>query len=825
MAKNLSPVIETSISELIPSQFPAFMEDEGPMFVLFVQKYFEYLESQGNPLYHGRRIPQYRDIDTTIDDFIIHFKRTYLPNIQIETTTNIRQLIKHTLDLYRSRGTERAIDLLFRLVFGVGADVYQPARDILRPSSGRWVEPAYLEVSLRGDHQRFLSKQVVGVYSGAKAFVERYVRRNVAGKLIDILYVSALKGDFQTGEKINTTKTPFAIEDCPAIIGSMSDLDVVDGGAGFVVGDVVDLYNGTQLKGRARVTAITDASGKVSFNMKSGGFGYTTNAQFLVSEKMLLVSDIWPASQPNYFRFQNTLSQTKASFNYLNANGTFAQGANVYTYYANNLQKGVGTVLSVVASNSTAGSLTVVPRSGNVQGNNVYTVGNTVGANQASYVDATASGTIIGEGGEITLFVSNAVGTFAVGEELYQTGRANGTILSVKDDQTYQYIIKVKGKIGTYSNSVPVVGRLSNASATLSQVQVSVGVINAVGVFAATPLAPFTTNAGTGGTIALIGTGQGAAVTISDTILNPETVSIFSEPLSPYLSVQLDSSYGFPSFPSANLATPLATALATNTFTIGQIATLTGQAPGSNYSLAPVVRVYEPKIYQLKKEDVILTTGTPATSFFLGEVVIQASTGMKGLVRSITNKTVRVERLSLLKEFALTTNSTSTLLGVTTGVSANIVSVDVDRTIEPRDEDEQYVGLNAVIDTKSTSANGSLLSLQVVDSGFGTLTGEVLTVTRSGANSGLVRVNDKKQGKSQGYYLDQGGFLSSSQKLYDGYYWQNYSYEVRSSVPYDRYAVMLKNVLHVAGTKAFGAFYHVAETAGETDVMSVVSKS
>ena len=47
------------------------------------------------------------------------------------------------------------------------------------------------------------------------------------------------------------------------------------------------------------------------------------------------------------------------------------------------------------------------------------------------------------------------------------------------------------------------------------------------------------------------------------------------------------------------------------------------------------------------------------------------------------------------------------------------------------------------------------------------------------------------------------GFLSGTKKLYDAYYYQDYSYEVRSSVTLDKYEAMLKQLLHVAGTVYF----------------------
>ena len=119
--------IEKRISPLIQSQFPSFYQEEGENFIAFTKAYYEWLESTNNPLYHARRLPDYRDIDSTTDDFIVHFKEKYLKNIQFDTATNKKLLVKNSLDLYRAKGTERAVDLFFKLVYGTAAEVRYPA--------------------------------------------------------------------------------------------------------------------------------------------------------------------------------------------------------------------------------------------------------------------------------------------------------------------------------------------------------------------------------------------------------------------------------------------------------------------------------------------------------------------------------------------------------------------------------------------------------------------------------------------------------------------------------------------------------------------------
>ena len=111
-------LIQKNISNFIESQFPDIYKEEGPIFVEFVKNYYEWLEdknfnSNSAVTYHSRRILDYKDVDDTVDEFILYFKEKYLKEIQLSTVSQTRQLIKHSLDLYRSKGTERAVDLFF----------------------------------------------------------------------------------------------------------------------------------------------------------------------------------------------------------------------------------------------------------------------------------------------------------------------------------------------------------------------------------------------------------------------------------------------------------------------------------------------------------------------------------------------------------------------------------------------------------------------------------------------------------------------------------------------------------------------------------------
>lgn len=266
--------IVTNISTLIESQFPDIYKEEGQQLIAFLEAYYEYIES--NPNYSvnlSRNMFTIRDIDTTFDEFIVYFKEKYLKDFPFVASTDKRLLVKNVLDLYRSKGSERAINLLMNILFNEGTStVYTPGVDVLRPSDSIWFKPEYLELTPSSRSGTFVGKQVTGTNSGAKAFVEGIVTKRVDGKIIDVAYLSGVQGQFIVNERITDDGT---IENTPKIIGSLTDIQIVLGGRNNIVGDVFDVITNQGRQGKVRVTEVADATGRVDFEIVNGGSGYT----------------------------------------------------------------------------------------------------------------------------------------------------------------------------------------------------------------------------------------------------------------------------------------------------------------------------------------------------------------------------------------------------------------------------------------------------------------------------------------------------------------------------------------------------------------------
>lgn len=191
----------------------------------------------------------------------------------------------------------------------------------------------------------------------------------------------------------------------------------------------------------------------------------------------------------------------------------------------------------------------------------------------------------------------------------------------------------------------------------------------------------------------------------------------------------------------------------------------------------------------------IIGQSSNSNSTIINTSAYTASAVAKGTIKEVVSNTVlKVKRLSLFTDFI----PGNPVYGKIYGVSANLVSSSVDI-------DSRAVGDNAVIDTNVITSNGSISGISVVASGFGYENNEgVNLVSEDGERIATGKAKLIKQGIGEGYYASTRGFLDSNKYIHDGSYYQEYSYEIQTGVPFEKYSDMLKQLLHVSGTKMFG---------------------
>jgi len=134
---------DNKVSLLINKQVPEFVREEYPVFISFLEAYYEFLENkqgtQKNDLTtKSKELKYISDVDSSIDEFEEQFLNSYATFLPKETTIDKALLIKNVLPLYLSKGSEKSFKLLFRMLFGGELEINYPKNNVLRASDGKW---------------------------------------------------------------------------------------------------------------------------------------------------------------------------------------------------------------------------------------------------------------------------------------------------------------------------------------------------------------------------------------------------------------------------------------------------------------------------------------------------------------------------------------------------------------------------------------------------------------------------------------------------------------------------------------------------------------
>lgn len=258
------------------------------------------------------------------------------------------------------------------------------------------------------------------------------------------------------------------------------------------------------------------------------------------------------------------------------------------------------------------------------------------------------------------------------------------------------------------------------------------------------------------------------------------------------LQVNMVFGYGFPSEPFADTNTVISDALSSVELEIGTIASLSENRTGNFYQKIPAISVETPIIASYNKRDQLLLIDSVTGTFEIGDIVTGANTSAKGVITSANTSSITVKDISFDQDFIIGEE----IEGSESGATATVLSVQyVDRPV---------MGRNANITDVSNSKNGIVAAVKVVDSGFGYQQGETVTLQRgSTIIEGVLTVSD--QGIAPGYWKSRTSHLNSEKRLHDNRYYQDFSYDIRSSINIEDYRNIVLNILHVAGTEFFGS--------------------
>ena len=470
--------INDKISIFVKDQFPQFYKEDGPIFEAFVEAYYEFLEQTGQSLDFSRNLIEYQDIDTTTADFLDQFKKLYLEQLPGLIKSDDRLTIKHIMDFYRAKGSERSIQLLFRILFDEAAIVNKPGEDVLKPSTSEFRLPRYIEVYAPEINNLIALEglEIVGATSGAKGFIETISTNIIGGARVHIIQLSNLRGNFLRGEII--AKSSDGITDnMPVVTGSLSSVDITLGGQDFVKGDEFDVIADVGKQGLVRATAIDNATGLIEYQLSNGGFGFSTNTDFTsidVNEQHLVVNNVVNAAQAysnssqidnaEYIRFERVdqkvekLSFLSGSDLISHLNTEIAAERDIYIVGKEAGGNVVANGFLIAETGSGAnGTVTIAPHTG--------TFGDqlALSANLVVNTHIFQQNEIVDEEDNVTLNITSTSGSFSAGDDVKgDNSLAVGKVVTV--NSTVMTLNSVFGTFTTDDNVQDITSGVANTA-------------------------------------------------------------------------------------------------------------------------------------------------------------------------------------------------------------------------------------------------------------------------------------------------------------------------------------------------------------------------
>jgi hypothetical protein len=312
-----------SFYNVIARAIPDFAETEYPLFVEFVTAFLRFLEQErtfttehiypeygtttdstvqvtdqlGGPLFEARKLLEYRDADSSLDEFKTHFLAMFGKSFPTYQYVPTDLFIRSLRQFYQNKGTVDSFQWLFRVLFNEEAEVYFPRNDILKASDGTWSAPVSLKVTSPTNNHP--NKDVAIFYVGQRiqtttgsAQVESVVT-TVVGQSYNqnivinelTLKFSSILGAFLPGQDLFNIDSSTVVH--TVILPVIMDVVVNSGGSNYAIGDVVTFSEGPgggYGYGAFGIVSIVSNTAINGVTVTNGGDGY------LVGEPITFVS-------------------------------------------------------------------------------------------------------------------------------------------------------------------------------------------------------------------------------------------------------------------------------------------------------------------------------------------------------------------------------------------------------------------------------------------------------------------------------------------------------------------------------------------------------
>ena len=105
---------------------PSYFRSEYPDLIQFLEKYYDYLDSDGNIGWTIKHIERSQDIDAVDEEFLDFLFGELSPDLRSGRFQDPRETLKNLADFFRTRGTAYSAKAFFRALFGEEIEIEYP---------------------------------------------------------------------------------------------------------------------------------------------------------------------------------------------------------------------------------------------------------------------------------------------------------------------------------------------------------------------------------------------------------------------------------------------------------------------------------------------------------------------------------------------------------------------------------------------------------------------------------------------------------------------------------------------------------------------------
>ena len=276
-------------SYLIQDQVPEYIQTEYPIFVTFLEKYYEFMDAN-----YKEPSNYSSDVDNVSQtEFLDKWRGALVSDFPHLLKADKSFFYKRAKDFYESKGTKRSIEAWFRILFDENVDITYPYQYVLKPSDGIYnVEKAIkiqeaehgggsLEpLSLQGKKIDVRYKETTGTVTVTKttnASVRRVEKNTYQTNGLTLQRFELILSFDDAAEEIHGPGAG-AVVTATVSGGAITDFTVTNGGAGYKAAPTVQIFPAASdtITTTATAHALVENGAIKDVVVDNGGAGYNS---------------------------------------------------------------------------------------------------------------------------------------------------------------------------------------------------------------------------------------------------------------------------------------------------------------------------------------------------------------------------------------------------------------------------------------------------------------------------------------------------------------------------------------------------------------------